>query len=132
MARKQLIELLHQGFGRALEMHARRGRGNTPQEEIQGSAHVSVVVIVRQTGLEQAVQGLSMLHAELAKSLEKVGVERIEPTVGDAFDPGVHEAVMKQPVDGVAPGAISMAFQSGYRLGDSVLRPAKVAVQPTE
>ncbi|MEY4842121.1 MAG: GrpE, partial [Planctomycetota bacterium] len=43
-----------------------------------------------------------------------------------------HEAVMKQPVQGVAPGAISMAFQSGYRLGDSVLRPAKVAVQPTE
>jgi len=61
-----------------------------------------------------------------------VGVERIEPKVGDAFDPGVHEAVTKQPVQGVAPGAISMAFQSGYRLGDSVLRPAKVAVQPTE
>ena len=126
-----------------LQNTARRGIENEGRARTQGVAgaareilpvldHVDLALQQKGMTLEQAVQGLSMLHAELAKSLEKVGVERIEPKVGDAFDPGVHEAVMKQPVDGVAPGAISMAFQSGYRLGDSVLRPAKVAVQPTE
>ena len=34
------------------------------------------------------------------------------------------------PVEGVAPGCVSMRFQTGWRLGESVLRPAKVAVAP--
>ena len=126
-----------------LQNTARRGVENESRARAQGVMgaaraifpvmdHAELALQQKGMTLEQAVQGLAMLQIELAKSLEKVGVERIEPKVGDAFDPGVHEAVMKQPVQGVAPGAISMAFQSGYRLGDSVLRPAKVAVQPTE
>ena len=54
----------------------------------------------------------------------------IEPNIGDAFEPGKHEAVMQQPVDGVEAGAISMKMQNGYRIGETVLRPAKVAIQP--
>jgi len=37
---------------------------------------------------------------------------------------------MRQPAEGVAPGCVSMRFQTGWRLGESVLRPAKVAVAP--
>ena len=79
---------------------------------------------------EQAAQGLQLLQSELWKSLERVGVEQIEPNIGDAFEPGKHEAVMQKSVDGVQAGAISMKMQNGYRIGDTVLRPAKVAVQP--
>jgi len=79
---------------------------------------------------EQAAQGLQLLQSELWKSLARVGVEQIEPNIGDAFEPGKHEAVMQKSVDGVQAGAISMKMQNGYRIGDTVLRPAKVAVQP--
>ena len=79
---------------------------------------------------EQAAQGLQLLQSELWKSLARVGVEMIEPNIGDAFEPGKHEAVMQQPVDGVEAGAISMKMQNGYRIGETVLRPAKVAIQP--
>jgi molecular chaperone GrpE len=78
------------------------------------------------------MQGLHMLRDELAKGLEKVGVERIDPKVGEEFQPGIHEAVMRQAVEGVKGDGVSMVLQSGWRLGDSILRPAKVAVQPSE
>jgi molecular chaperone GrpE len=126
-----------------LQNTARRGVENEARARSQGVMGAAraifpvldhVDLALQQKGLtaEQATQALGMLREELARSLEKVGVERIDPKVGDAFDPGVHEAVMKQAVEGVSPGCVSMAFQSGYRLGESVLRPAKVAVQPSE
>lgn len=80
--------------------------------------------------VEKAVEGLEMLRTELAKALEKSGVERIEPKPGDEFDPHQHEAVMRQPAKGVDRDQISQIFQPGYRLGETVLRPAKVALAP--
>jgi len=79
---------------------------------------------------EKAIEGLTMLRAELGKALEKSGIERIEPKSGEEFDPHQHEAVMRQPADGVDRDHISMIFQPGYRLGETVIRPAKVAVAP--
>lgn len=77
-----------------------------------------------------AVDGLRLVRAELVRALEKAGVELIQPKPGDAFDPHHAEAIMQQPAPGIAPGHVSMTLQPGYRLGDSVLRPAKVAVAP--
>jgi molecular chaperone GrpE (heat shock protein) len=39
---------------------------------------------------------------------------------------------MQQAADGVAPGCVVQCFQSGYRLGDHILRSAKVGVSPSE
>jgi len=79
---------------------------------------------------EKAIEGLSMLRSELCKALEKSGIEKIDPKPGDEFDPHQHEAVMRQPADGVERDHISMIMQPGYRLGELVLRPAKVALAP--
>ena len=79
---------------------------------------------------EAAMAGLRMVRAELLKSLERSGVELIHPKPGDAFDPHQAEAIMQQPAAGVASGHVSMTLQLGYRLGETVLRPAKVAVAP--
>jgi molecular chaperone GrpE len=82
--------------------------------------------------VEQMAKSIDMTRAELQKVLEQNGISRIEPAPGAEFDPMQHDAVMRQPAEGVAPGAVTMRFQTGWRLGDSVLRPAKVAVAPGE
>ena len=82
--------------------------------------------------VEQMAKSIEMTRAELQKALEQNGIARIEPMPGTEFDPLQHDAVMRQPADGIAPGCVSMRFQTGWRLGESVLRPAKVAVQPSE
>lgn len=79
---------------------------------------------------QAAHDGLRMLRDELVKALEKSGVETIAPAAGDAFDPKLHEAIMQQPALGVASGSVASLFQAGYRLGDVVIRAAKVGVAP--
>lgn len=79
---------------------------------------------------QAAHEGLRMLRDELVKSLEKSGVEAIAPSAGDEFDPKTHEAVMQQAAPGVASGRVASTFQAGYRMGDTVIRAAKVAVTP--
>lgn len=74
--------------------------------------------------------GMKMVRQGLIKALATSGIELIEPAVGTPFDPNLHEAVMRQPAPGVAPDAVSSLLQAGYRLGEMVLRPAKVAIAP--
>lgn len=82
--------------------------------------------------VEQMAKSIEMTRAELQKVLEQNGIARIDPAPGTEFDPMQHDAVMRQPAEGVAPGAVTLRFQTGWRLGESVLRPAKVAVAPGE
>jgi molecular chaperone GrpE len=54
-------------------------------------------------------------------------VELFSPE-GEQFDPERHEAVAQQPVEGAEAGTIVEVYQRGCRLGDSVIRPARVVV----
>ena len=74
----------------------------------------------------KVVEGVEMTKSALAAVLASEGVEEI-PADG-VFDPHVHEALLSQPVEGVDPGVIVQVIQRGYRLGDAVLRPARVIV----
>ena len=76
---------------------------------------------------ENLVSGLKLVHAGVLAALARVGIEPYSP-LGEPFDPQVHEAVAQQPVDGAQPGTIVEVYQRGYRMGDSVLRPASVVV----
>lgn len=77
---------------------------------------------------KQLLGGVEMVRAELQRALANQGVTFIRPARGDDFDPLMHEAVTRHPDQEVRPGAIVDAFQTGYKLGDRVLRPAKVVV----
>jgi molecular chaperone GrpE len=74
--------------------------------------------------------GFRIVRDELLKVLQQAGVERVEPQVGDAFDPHRHEAMLQQTAEGVNPGHIAMVFQPGYVYKNRTLRAAKVAVVP--
>ncbi len=71
--------------------------------------------------------GVRMVHAELIGALERSGVAAYEPD-GERFDPNVHEALSTRPADGTEPGMIVDVLEKGYRLDDTVLRPARVVV----
>lgn len=78
------------------------------------------------------VSGAFETHVtKLVDSLTKVGVEQYGE-VGDEFDPRLHEALMQQPSDDVETPTIFLVMQPGYRLGDRVIRAARVGVQQPE
>jgi molecular chaperone GrpE len=72
-------------------------------------------------------QGVKLLSAELSAALGRTGIQGYDPT-GEAFDPVQHEAVAQQPVEGTEAGTIVQVLQSGYRLNEAILRPARVIV----
>jgi molecular chaperone GrpE len=73
--------------------------------------------------------GVRLVHRELQEALAKEGLEEIE--TNGHFDPHVHEALLSQPSE-QDDGAILEVLQKGYRLGDRVLRPARVVVSQGE
>ncbi|HET7043472.1 MAG TPA: nucleotide exchange factor GrpE [Gaiellaceae bacterium] len=69
--------------------------------------------------------GVRLVHRAFAEALRREGLEEIETT--GAFDPHVHEALLARP-DEAASGTVLEVLQKGYRLGELVLRPARVIV----
>jgi len=63
----------------------------------------------------------------LAKALEKLGVQRLDP-LGEPFDPARHEAMMTQQSDTAEPDSVIEVVQPGYELNGRLLRPARVIV----
>jgi molecular chaperone GrpE len=70
-------------------------------------------------------EGVSLVARSFADVLRKEGLEEVE-TEGK-FDPHVHEALLSQPSE-AEEGAVVEVIQKGYRLGDRVLRPARVVI----
>ncbi|MBA3336200.1 MAG: nucleotide exchange factor GrpE [Chloroflexia bacterium] len=71
------------------------------------------------------VQGVELIERKLSGILDRAGVTQFE-SLGQLFDPAVHEAVATEP--GTSGGTVVEIFQPGYRLGQSLLRPAMVKV----
>lgn len=75
------------------------------------------------------VEGLQTVHARLTGVVGSHGLERIDAGAGTAFDPNLHEAMMVQPApNGEADDTILQELQSGWRVGERVLRHARVIV----
>jgi molecular chaperone GrpE len=74
----------------------------------------------------QLVEGVKLVEQSLRTALRKEGLAEIE--TNGAFDPHVHEALLTQPSDDVESGSVLEVVQRGYRVGDRVVRPAKVIV----
>ncbi len=73
------------------------------------------------------VKGVNAIVKQFDTSLQQMGVERIK-TIGQVFDPRLHEAVSMEEGDGVVE-IVSEELQAGYTLGDEVIRHAVVKVK---
>ena len=72
-------------------------------------------------------QGVAMIHRQMLEMLRRRGVEPID-SVGEDFDPNIHEAVAYEPAEGRREGEIIGELRRGYRIGDRLVRPAMVRV----
>jgi molecular chaperone GrpE len=71
--------------------------------------------------------GVELIHKQFVDALSKFGLKAVE-AVGQAFDPHVHEAVTTEATDKHKENTVIEEFQRGYKIGDRLLRPAKVKV----
>jgi molecular chaperone GrpE len=80
-------------------------------------------------GKDPLLEGVRLVRSELSAALARGGIESFSP-IGEPFDPSLHEAVATAPqADGGAEsGIVVEVYQPGYRLGASVIRPARVVV----
>ncbi|MGL5138867.1 MAG: nucleotide exchange factor GrpE [Beijerinckiaceae bacterium] len=73
------------------------------------------------------LDGIDLTERDLLKKLETHGVRKLEP-VGQKFDPNFHQAMFEVPDETKPNGTVMQVIQSGYSIGDRVLRPAMVGV----
>lgn len=78
-------------------------------------------------GLKSLVEGVEMTERAMLAALERHGVRKLEP-LGEKFDPNFHQAMFEVPNPNVPANSVVQVVQTGYSIGDRVLRPAMVGV----
>ncbi len=71
--------------------------------------------------------GVLLVFRSLRETLQRNGVDAVDPK-GEKFDPQWHEALSTVAVEGVEPGTVVEVMQKGYKLGEQLVRPARVVV----
>jgi molecular chaperone GrpE len=106
--------------------------------QARGKAEVAREVIDAVDNLERALaasdgegeglrSGVEMVLGSLRETLQRHGIEAVDPK-GERFDPNQHEALSTMPVEGTEGGTVVEVMQKGYRMGEQLIRPARVVV----
>jgi len=94
---------------------------------LEAAAGASADGAPQDNGTANLVSGIKLVHEDVIAALARAGIERFSPE-GERFDPQMHEAVAQMPVEGAESGTVVEVYQRGYRLGEVVIRPARVVV----
>ncbi len=81
--------------------------------------------------IKAVLDGIEATDRQLISTLEQHGVKVID-TADGKFDPNFHQAIAEVPAGGKPPGSIVDVVQTGYRIGDRLLRPSMVTVARKE
>jgi molecular chaperone GrpE len=119
------------------ENYRKRVARDAVQAQERGVAKLAKELLPALDNLDRAIDaaeaedpllaGVRLVRSELAAALARLGIEAFAP-LGEVFDPNLHEAVAQQPVEGATSGAVAEVFQNGYRMGETIIRPARVLV----
>ena len=90
--------------------HAESSTGENPDAEWKG-----------------LVDGIELVTRQFRDTLGRSGIERVN-AIGQAFDPGLHEAIQHLETNEYEPGHVAAEVQAGYREGERLVRPALVVV----
>jgi molecular chaperone GrpE len=94
---------------------------------LEAAACASPDAAPQDNGTATLVSGIKLVHDDVIAALARAGIEPFSPQ-GERFDPQLHEAIAQMPVDGAESGTVVEVYQRGYRLGEVVIRPARVVV----
>ena len=78
-------------------------------------------------GLSQLFEGIELTEKQIISTFEKFKIEQIK-SLGEQFDPNLHQAMFEVKKDDKEAGTIAEVVQEGYKIGDRLLRPALVGV----
>ena len=119
------------------ENYRKRAARDSAEALARGKTEVGRAVLPALDSLDRALEaehgeslaeGVALVHRELEAALAAAGIEAIHPT-GERFDPSLHEALSSRPAqDGEEPGVVAETVQRGYRIGATLVRPARVVV----
>jgi molecular chaperone GrpE len=119
------------------ENYRKRVARDAAQAQERGVAKLAKELLPALDNLDRAIEaaeaedplleGVRLVRSEIAAALARVGIESFAP-LGEPFDPTRQEAMAQQPVDGAEPGTVAEVYQDGYRMGETVIRPARVLV----
>ncbi len=119
-----------------LSQAAERGRGEVVVrmldvlDDLQRSLEAAEKAAETEQGgptYEALKTGVDLVYKKFGDTLRSLGVEEID-AVGEPFDEHLHEAMMQQEVPGTEAGTVVGEIQKGYRMGERVLRHARVIV----
>jgi molecular chaperone GrpE len=77
--------------------------------------------------IQSVIEGVELTARDLEAALGRHGVRKLDPK-GQKFDPNFHQAIFEAPDETLPAGTVSQVVQSGWTIGDRVLRPAMVGV----
>jgi molecular chaperone GrpE len=77
--------------------------------------------------LKSLIDGVELTARDLSAALARHGVKKQEPQ-GEKFDPNFHQAMFEMPDETLPAGTVTKVVQSGWTIGERVLRPAMVGV----
>jgi molecular chaperone GrpE len=81
--------------------------------------------------VKAVIEGVEATERQLLASLENYGIKQIDTSDGK-FDPNLHQAIAEVPGEGKPGGSIVNVVQTGYTIGERLLRPAMVTVARKE
>ena len=80
-----------------------------------------------EASVKSFIEGIEVTERDFLSRLARHGVRKLEPQ-GQKFDPNMHEALFEMPDESVPNGTVTQVVETGYAIGERVLRPAKVGV----
>lgn len=88
---------------------------------------VAIALSSLQDADPEILKGVELISNQLAKSFEKLKIESFGKQ-GDEFDPNLHNAISKIDDDSLGENTLAQVFQTGYKIGDKIIRHAMVQV----
>jgi molecular chaperone GrpE len=106
---------------------ALRGKAEVARELIEAVDNLERALKTGDEGSDGLAGGVQMVLRGMQEALSRNGVEAVDPE-GERFDPRWHEALSTQSLEGGEAGTVVEVIQKGYRLGEQLIRPARVVV----
>jgi molecular chaperone GrpE len=120
------LENVRKRAARDIAQAGQRAKANLVRELLPIVDNLERALATANPEEDHLAEGVRLVHVELVNTLERNGIMAFDPA-GEQFDPNVHEAIsMREGENG--SGIVLDVVEKGYKLGDNVIRPARVVV----